>query len=56
LKLSANLYFVDPVITRTYRKEVSRILVHPSKFEEAYNLLDRGLALITEELFLNKAA
>jgi len=56
VQLSSKLHFIDPVITRTYRREASRILSQPSKFEEAHDLLDRGLALIAEELFLKKAA
>ena len=56
LKMSSNLYFIDPVITRTYRKEASRILSQPSRFEEAYSLLNRGLTLISQELFMKKAA
>ena len=56
VQLSSKLYFSDPVITRTYRRDASRILSQPSKFEEANDLLDRGLALIAEELFMKKAA
>ena len=56
LNLSSNLYFVDPLLTRIYRREAARILSQSSKFEEAYSLLNRGLTLITEELFIKKAA
>jgi len=56
LRLSSNLYFTDPLITRTYRREANRILSQPSNFEQAYELLDRGLTLICQELHLKKAA
>ena len=55
-KWTSNSYFCDPVITRTYRKEARKILSQPSKMEEAYALLDRGLTLITTELFMKTAA
>ncbi|MBD3250964.1 hypothetical protein GF380_00590 [Candidatus Uhrbacteria bacterium] len=55
-KWTSNSYFCDPVITKTYRKEARRMLSQPSKIEEAYALLDRGLSLITQELFMNPAA
>lgn len=56
IQLSSNLYFAGPLITRTYRKEAARILSQPSNFEEAYSLLNRGLTLISKELFIKKAA
>lgn len=56
VKWTSNFYFCDPIITRTYRKEARRILSQPSKMEEAYDHLDRGLTLITHELFMKKAA
>ena len=56
LKLSSNSYFVDPLITKTYRQEAERILSQPSQFEEAYTLLNRGLTIISKELFIKKAA
>ena len=56
MKLSTNLYFCEPLITMTYKKNKHLSVSQPSKFEEGYALLDQGLILITQELYIKKAA
>ena len=56
VKLSSNSYFCDPLITSTYTKILPLDKSQPLKLEEAHRLLNRGLELITKELYIKKAA
>jgi len=38
VNLSSNLYFVDPLLTSAYRKELRRLPAQPSKLEEAIQI------------------
>lgn len=50
LEIVAGSYFKNPMISKSYKKEVARIVEQPSKIEEAYDFISRGLSQFTSEL------
>ena len=56
INLASNLYFCNPLITMTYGQKTLLDESQPSKLEEAYRLLNRGLDLISRELYIRRAA
>jgi hypothetical protein len=56
LKTAWNLHFEVPMISRAYNSSVEQSVSQPSKLEAAYKQIDEGLILITQELYMNKAA
>jgi hypothetical protein len=56
IKTAWNLHFEVPMISRAYNSSVEQSVSQPSKLEAAYKQIDEGLILITQELYMNKAA
>ncbi len=52
LEITSCSYFKNPIISKNFKKEASQLAEQPSKIEEAYDLIDQGLAQITSELGL----
>jgi len=52
VSITSNSYFKNPMITKSFKKEVKRVVSQPSKIEGAYDLINRGLSQITSELAL----
>ena len=50
--ITSNSYFKNPMITKSFKKEVKREVSQPSKIEGAYDLINRGLTQIRSELAL----
>ena len=50
LSICSENHFKNPMISRAMKNEALRITEQPSQIERAYDLLDRGLNLITQEL------
>ncbi|MFN2344044.1 MAG: hypothetical protein ABR542_11870, partial [Desulfonatronovibrio sp.] len=50
LEIAAGSYFKNPIISKNYKKEISRLVEQPSKIEEAYDLINQGLSQFTSEL------
>ena len=56
VKLAANLLFENPLTVVGCRKSPQGKVSQPSKMEESYALLDRGLSLLTRELSVKRAS
>jgi len=50
--ITSNSYLKNPMISKSFKKEVTREALQPSKIEEAYDLINWGLTQITSELAL----
>ena len=48
--ISSISYFENPMISRIYKKELLQPCAQPSKIEDAYALINRGLTLFTQEM------
>jgi len=42
--------FENPIISKSFKRDLQNNVAHPSNIEEAYSLLHKGLGLITHEL------
>jgi hypothetical protein len=51
--ISSKRYFENPIISKSFKKDVEKSIVHPSHLEKAYSLIHNGLNLIKQELTLN---
>jgi len=49
---SAN-HFKNPMISRTMKNDVLRLAAQPSQIEEAYDSIQRGLSMLTQQLAIN---
>jgi len=49
---SAN-HFKNPMISRTMKNDVLRLAAQPSQIEEAYDAIQRGLSMLTQQLAIN---
>ena len=49
---SAN-HFKNPMISRTMKNDILRLAAHPSQIEEAYDSIQRGLSMLTQQLAIN---
>ena len=49
---SAN-HFKNPMISRTMKNDVLRLAEQPSQIEEAYDAIQRGLSMLTQQLAIN---
>jgi hypothetical protein len=52
LEITSCSYFKNPIISKNFKKEAAQLAEQPSKIEEAYDLIDQGLAQIISELGL----
>ena len=52
LEITSSSYFKNPIISKNFKKEAAHLAEQPYKIEEAYDLIDQGLAQITSELGL----
>jgi len=50
LEITSTTYFKNPIISKNLKMEAAQLAEQPSKIEEAYDLINRGLSLITREL------
>jgi len=47
LEIVAGSYFKNPMISKNFKKEATRLVEQPSKIEDAYDLINRGLSQFT---------
>lgn len=52
VEFTAHAHFRNPLISKTYKKELLQEPVQPSKIEEAYETINRGLNAVIQELAL----
>jgi len=45
-------YFVNPLLSKHYKKLVDKVSSNPSKIEQAYSMIDKAVSLVTSELGL----
>lgn len=45
-------YFVNPLLSNTYKQAVNKVCNNPSKTEQAYSIINNAVSLITSELGL----
>ena len=50
IQICSKMYFQDPINSRLLKNEFKNACSQPSKIEQAYNLLDQGLNLFTQEV------
>jgi hypothetical protein len=43
-------HFENPIISKSFKRDLQNNVAQPSNIEEAYSLLHKGLGLITHEL------
>jgi len=50
LEITSTIYFRNPIISKNFKMNTARHAEQPSKIEEAYDLINRGLSQIKREL------
>ena len=50
--ISTTTFLKNPIISKSFKNSAAQIATQPSKIEEAYEMIDNGLSLITRELAL----
>jgi len=50
ISISSKRHFENPIISKSFKRDLQNNVAQPSNIEEAYSLLHKGLGLITHEL------
>ena len=50
ISISSKGYFENPIISKSFKRDLQNNVAHPSNIEEPYSLLHNGLGLITHKL------
>jgi len=53
LEICSVNHFKNPMISRTMKNDALRLAAQPSQIEEAYDSLQRGLSMLTQQLAIN---
>lgn len=53
LEICSNNFFKNPMISRTMKNDALQLAAQPSKIEEAYDHIHRGLSQLTQQLAIN---
>ncbi len=53
LEICSNNHFKNPMISRTMKNGILKLAAQPSQIEEAYESIQKGLALLTQQLAIN---
>ena len=56
LEICSNNFFKNPMISRTMKNDALQLAAQPSKIEEAYDHIHRGLSQLTQQLAINACA
>jgi predicted transcriptional regulator len=52
LEIASHTYFKNPMISKSYKKDLLANSEQPNKIEDAYEAINQGLTTITQELAL----